>query len=106
MAQSAVEAPVAIDRDALFALGGEAVDEEGEVDGVALRAVAPGVGFEGCELVFEDHLRIVEEAPDQGGLAVIDRAAGDEAEQGFLLVRLEIGADVFGDQVIVQAHQK
>ena len=95
-----------VDGDALLALGGEAVDEEGEVDGLALRAVAPGVGFEGRELVFEDHLRIVEEAPDQGGLAVIDRAAGDEAEQGFLLVRLEIGADVFGDEIVVQAHQK
>ncbi len=33
------------------------------------------------KLVFEDHLGLVQQPADQGRLAVIDRAAGDEAQQ-------------------------
>jgi hypothetical protein len=32
-------------------------------------------------LVLEDHLGLVEQASDQGRLAVVDRAAGEEAQQ-------------------------
>jgi hypothetical protein len=32
------------------------------------------------ELVLEDLLGVVEKAPDQGALAVVDRARGGEAE--------------------------
>ena len=83
-----------INRDALFALGGEAVNEEGEVNVLALRADAFGVRLERGELVLEDHLGIVEEAADQGRLAIIHAAAGDEPQEGLVFVLLQVGADV------------
>ena len=43
-----------VDRDALLALGREPVDEQGEIDLLALRAVALAVGFERGELVVEN----------------------------------------------------
>ena len=62
-----------IDGDALFPLGGEAVDEQGEIDLAALGADALGVRFESRELVLEDLFGVVEQAADQGGFAVVDR---------------------------------
>ena len=71
-----------VDRDALLALGAEAVGEEREVE--RRRREAPlgrGAG-DLLELVGEDRLGVVEQAPDEGGLAVVDGAGGREAEQG------------------------
>ena len=68
-----------VDRDALLALGAQAVGEEREVD-VAVTAAARDV-LDVLELVDEDLLRVVEQPPDQGGLAVVDRAACDEAKE-------------------------
>ena len=62
-----------VDGDALLALGGEAVDQQREVDLLPLRADPLAVGFERGELVLEDHLRIVEQPADQRRLAVVDR---------------------------------
>ena len=72
------------------------------------------IRLERRELILEDHLRVVQQPPDQGGFAVVDRSAGDEAQQALVLVLLEIGVDVLGDQRIgliggllsVAAHQK
>ena len=89
-----------VDGDALFALCGEAIDQQGEVDLAALRADALGVGLQRFELILEDHLRIIEQSPDQGGLAVIDAATGDEAQHGLVLMDVEIGVDVLCDQRI------
>ena len=50
-----------VDRDTLFALGGEPVDEQGEVDLLPLRAHAFAVVLERGELVLEDHLRIFDQ---------------------------------------------
>ncbi len=54
-----------VDRDALLALGREAVDQQREVELAALRADFLRVGLERRELVLEDHLRVVEQPPDQ-----------------------------------------
>ena len=89
-----------VDGDALFALGGEAIDQQGEVDLAALRADALAIGLQRFELILEDHLRIIEQSPDQGGLAVIDAAAGDEAQHGLVLMDVEIGVDVLRDEGI------
>jgi hypothetical protein len=48
-----------VDRDALLALGGEAVEEQREVEAVALRADAARVDLERGELVLEQELRLV-----------------------------------------------
>ena len=87
-----------VDRDALFAFGGEPVDQQGEIDLPALRSHPPAVRLQRGELVVEDHLRIVQHPPDQRRLAVIDRSAGDEAQQRLVLVPLQIGIDVARDQ--------
>ena len=88
-----------IDRDALLALGGQAIHQQGEVDVAPLRADPLGVGLQGGHLVVQDHLGIIEQSPDQGRLAVVHRAAGDEAQQALVLVGLEVGVDVLGDEV-------
>ena len=81
------EEPVGdVDGDALLAFGRQAVDEQGEVEVVALRTDLLRVGLERGQMVLEDQLRLVEEAPDQGALAVVDRPAGDEAQQRLVLV--------------------
>ena len=76
-----------VDRDALLALGGEAVDQQREVEFAALRADFLRVRLERRELVLEDHLRVVQQAADQRALAVVDAAAGDEPQQALVLVR-------------------
>ena len=70
-----------IDGDALLALGFEPVDQQREIDVVAVGAVLSGVALKRRQLVFEDQLGVVEQAADQRRLAVIDRAAGQEAQQ-------------------------
>src|SRR5690606_1506018 len=81
-----------------------------EVDLLALRADPLAVRFERRQLVLENHLRIVEQPADQGGLAVVDAAAGDEPQQALVLVQLEIGLDVLGDEGVGDVggvgHQK
>ena len=56
------------------------------------------VGFQRGQLVFEDHLAVIEQPPDQRGLAVIHRPAGDESQHGLVLMLLQIGVDILGDQ--------
>ena len=56
------------------------------------------------QLILEDHLRIPEQAADQGALAVIDAAAGDEAEQRLLLLALQVGKNIFFDQIRLVGH--
>ena len=88
-----------VDGDALLALGVQAVEEQREVEIAALRAELPGVGFERRELVLVEHLRFVQQAADQRALAVVDAAAGDEAQHALVLVGFEILLDVPGDQM-------
>ncbi|MCY1540071.1 hypothetical protein D9M68_756850 [compost metagenome] len=90
----------------MLALGGQAVDQQGEVDGVALGAELLRIGFHGGELVFEQHLGLKEQAPDEGAFAVVHAAAGDEAQQALVFVGLEVFADVGGDEVGNVCHQK
>ena len=66
-----------VDRDALLALGLEAVGEEGEVD--RLRRAAPSL--EGVELVGEDGAAVEQQPADQRALAVVDAARGEEAKR-------------------------
>ena len=64
-----------VDGDSLLALGAEAVGELGEVDG--------GVVGNGADVVVVDVARVVKQAADEGGFAVVDAAGGGEAEQVF-----------------------
>ena len=64
-----------VDRDALLALGAQAVGEQREVEPVD-RAL-----LDVRELVGQDGLGVVEQAADQGRLAVVDAAGGGEPQQ-------------------------
>ncbi len=73
-----------VDGDALLALGLQAVDQQRHVERFAGGAEARRILGESRELVFVEQLAVVEQAADQGRLAVIDRAAGEEAQQAAL----------------------
>lgn len=68
-----------VDGDALFALRTQPVGHQREV-GVVVTALPRGP-FHGRELVLHDGLRVVEQPPDQGGFAVVDRAGGSDPQQ-------------------------
>jgi hypothetical protein len=68
-----------VDRDALLALGAQAVRQQSEVH---VAVAAPPRGFlDVLELVLEDRLRVVQETADERRLAVVDRAGGREADE-------------------------
>ena len=71
-----------VNGDALFALGLQAVDQQGEVDVVADGAEFAGIALQRRHLVVEDQGALVKQAADQGRLAVIDRPAGQDAQRG------------------------
>ncbi len=89
----AEEAVGDIDGDALLALGGEAIEQQRVIDVVALGAVATAVAVQRGELVVEQALAFVQQAADQRALAVVDAAAGDEAQQPLGLVLVQVGGD-------------
>ena len=77
--------PGHVDRDALLALGVEAVGEQGEIQRALRLGVQPAaVALERGELVVRQHAGVVQQAPEQGALAVVHAAAGDEAQQALL----------------------
>ena len=76
-----------VDRDALLALGRQPVQQQREVEVAVDGAVAPRVRLERRELVVEDQPGLEQQAPDQRRLAVVDGAAGDEAQQALLARR-------------------
>ena len=68
-----------VDRDALLALGAQAVGEQREVDrpgGAVLRRLLDRV-----HLILVDRPRVVEQPADQRALPVVDAAGGADAEQ-------------------------
>ena len=89
-----------IDRDPLLTLGGETVNQQRKIDLLALRAHALGIGFQGGELVLKNHFGVVEQPSDEGGLTVVYRTTGDEAQQRLMLVLRQISVDVLGDEGI------
>ena len=68
-----------VDRDALLALGAQAVGEQGEVDVVGAAPAADRLDV--LELVLEDRLGVVQQPADQRRLAVVDAADGGEAQR-------------------------
>jgi hypothetical protein len=74
------EVPVGdVDRDALLALGAQAVGQQREVR-VVVATVAADL-LDRRQLVREQRLGVVQQPADQRALAVIDGAGGGEAEQ-------------------------
>ena len=57
-----------VDGDALFALGLQAIDQQRQIDIAAGSAELGADPADGGELVFVDHLGVVQQAADQGAL--------------------------------------
>jgi len=95
-----------VDGDALLPLRGQPVDEQREIELLALRAPLARIRLHRGKVVLEQHLGVVQQPPDQRALAVVHAAAGDEAQQALVLVRLEVAGDVRGDEVADVRHQK
>ena len=74
------EAVCDVDRDALFAFGLEAVEQQGKIDVVVGRAEAARIVAQRLDLVLEQARGIVDQPADEGRLAVVDRAAGKKAQ--------------------------
>ena len=66
-----------VDGDALLALGAQAVGEQRKIQA----AVRLGGFADARELVFVDRQGVVQQAPDQGRLAIVHAAGGGEAEK-------------------------
>ena len=85
-----------VDGDALLALGLQPVDQQREIDVLAGRAVLLRIALQGRQLVLEDLLGVGKQPADQRRLAVVDRAAGEEAQERLALLSGEIVADAVG----------
>jgi hypothetical protein len=89
-----------VDGDPLLALGLQAVGQEGQVDLTgAGRTDLLAIALHRGELVLVDHLGVVQQPADERALAIVDAAAGQEAQQFLLLVAGEVSVDVFLTQV-------
>ena len=95
-----------VNGDALLALGGQAVHQQGKVNLLALGAHAFAVGFQSLQLVFKNHFAVVKQAPDQRAFSVVHAAAGDKAQQALVLVLVQIGLNVLANQVAGVCHLK
>ena len=82
-----------VDRDALLALGAQAVGEQREVR--VVEAPVAARALDRLELVLEDLLGVEQQAPDERALAVVDRARGREAEQSPSWLEVPLALAVF-----------
>ena len=76
-----------VDRDALLALGGETVEQQGIVQVAVARTDALRVSLEGRHLVDGQEGGVVQQAAEQRALAVVDTPAGDEPQKRATVVR-------------------
>ena len=90
-----------VDGDALLALGIQPVGEQGEVEhvraGIGMQAAA--LARQRRQLIVRQHAGVVQQASEQGALAVVHAAAGDETQQSLL-------AEPVGSAVRWRTHQK
>ena len=93
-----------VDGDALLALGLQAVYEQRQVHFIASGTDLLGVTRDGFEVILVDHLGIVQQAPDQGALAVVHVPAGQEAQQLFAFVLGQVSKDILADQFGLMTH--
>src|SRR5690606_20234138 len=87
-----------VNGNALLPLCLEAVGEQRQVD---LRSLLSSGALDRRELVLGNAMRVVQQATNQGGLAVIDLAHRDEAAQLFLLVQNQVFVDVAFDEFLL-----
>ena len=69
-----------VDGDALLALGLQPVEQQSKIDVRSGGAVLFRIALERRQMIVENEVLLVEQPADQGRLAVVDRAAGEEAQ--------------------------
>ncbi len=67
----------------MLALSLKAVYEKREVELISVCAMARRVLGQRGQLILGDEFRIVQQTPDQGGFAIVDRSASENAENIF-----------------------
>ena len=82
-----------VDGDALLALRGEPIEQKRVVQVTGACPDTLRVRLERRELVVEQRLRLVEQAPDQGALAVVHATARVEAQERLAAVPFEQGLE-------------
>src|SRR6185312_11197440 len=98
-------APGNVDGDALLALGLKPVEQQAEIDLLAVEPAALRSVRDGRGRVLGDSGRVPEHAADQGRLAVIDRAASEQPQDRAMCLRSLSGRrDVFSQRS--DKHQK
>ena len=102
-----------VDRDALFALRRQPIDQQREIELRPARARCLAVRLQRFQLVREDPAAVIEQAPDQRRFAIVHAAAGDEAQHVLVAMAVEIFANILVDQgigavggVVRPVHQK
>ena len=79
-----------VDRDALLALGPQAVGQQREID---LSGSGSSLPFDRAHLIFVDRLRVVEQAADERGLSIVHTARSRKSQQIFFAFISKIIAD-------------
>jgi len=93
-----------IDGDLLFALGRKSVEQQREVEVFHRVGQLAGILTQRLDLIVEHQLGLEQQPAEQARLAVIDRTAGDEAQQALALVIVDYGVARYGGRVGKSAH--
>ena len=80
-----------VDGDALLALRLQAVYQQRQIQLLAGGAKLLAVGLQRFELIFIDLLGVVQQAADEGALAVVHAAAGEKTQQALVLLGVQVG---------------
>ena len=95
-----------VDRDALLALGAQAVGDQREIEVPAAGPMRARIGLERRELVVEQRPRLMEQPADQRRLAVVDAAADDQTDERPCRMRLQNPIGLRERGLGAVAHQK
>ena len=93
-----------VDRNALFAFRAKPVCDESRVKTTAGGSVNLAFVLKLSDVIFVEHLAVVEQAADEGAFTVIDASAGDETKKFFMFVLFEVSEDILGDQITLVRH--
>ena len=70
-----------VDGDALFSFGRQPIDQKRQVEAFGAAEAASALSLQNRELVVRHGTRVVQQTAEQSALAVVDTAAGHDAER-------------------------
>ena len=90
-----------INGDPLFAFALEPINEQREVEFAGLGSHRFRVTRCSGKRVFVNHVRVVQESPNERALAIIDRTAGQKSQEFFRFVSREVAFNVARDHLLL-----